>query len=155
MSVSIPFETIKEIAGQLDMGMKCFYHKKTGELESYPDEMRGFADFDDELWKETMNKVDVNFQDYISFEAMESHESFRMMEDFVDDIADKKIRQRFEDAIGYEKPFQNFKQLLLNYPDLRQQWFAYKDQRMLDYVKEQVEAYNNSLKYREDDAEDV
>jgi hypothetical protein len=43
MSVSIPLETIKEIAQELDMGMKCFYHIPTGELESYPDELKGHA----------------------------------------------------------------------------------------------------------------
>jgi hypothetical protein len=151
MSVSIPFETTKEITGQLDMGMKCFYHKQTGELEYFPDELRNYDGFDEELWEETINKVD----DYLAFEGMDSHESFRMMEDFVDEIADKRIRERFEDAISYKKPFQNFKQLLLNYPDLREKWFVYKDQRYIDYVKDQLEAYNRSLEYHENDEDDV
>jgi phage pi2 protein 07 len=40
MPVHIPPETIKEIAQQLDMSMKCFYHIQTGGLEYYPDELR-------------------------------------------------------------------------------------------------------------------
>jgi hypothetical protein len=152
MPVNISPEIIKEIAGQLDMGMKCFYHIPTGELESFPDELKGHAGFDEELWEESINKVEENFQDYISFDGMESHESFRIMEEFISMIAEKKTRQRFEDAIGYRKPFQNFKQLLLDYPDLREQWFAYKDKCYIEFVKRQAEAYNHSLTNEQNDA---
>ena len=152
MPVNISTETIKEIAEQLDMCMKCFYHIPTSELESFQDELKGHAGFDDELWEEFINKVDENFHEYIRFEGMESHESFSIMEEFISMIADEKVRQRFEDAIGYRKPFQNFKQLLLNYPDLREQWFAYKDQRFIEFVKEQADDYNHSLQKEEDDA---
>ena len=154
MPFNIPPETLQEIAEQLDMGMKCFYHIQTSELEYFPDELKGHAGFDEEVWEEAISKVEENFHEYIQFEGMESHESFRLMEDFVAEIADKKIRQRFEDAIGYRRPFQNFKQLLLSYPDLREQWFAYKDQRFIDFVKEQADAYNHSLKDQKNDEED-
>ena len=146
MPVNISPETIKEIAEQLDMGMKCYYHIQTGELEYYPDELKGHAGFDEELWEESINKVEENYQEYIRFEGMESHESFSIMEDFISMISEEKILRRFEDAIGYRKPFQNFKQLLLSYPDLREQWFAYKDRRFIEFVKEQVEVYNNAHK---------
>ncbi len=80
------------------------------------------------------------------FEGMESNESFSMMEEFILLIDDKNIRRRFEDAIGYRKPFQNFKQLLFDYPDLRDQWFAYKNQYYIDFVIEQLDAYNQKDK---------
>lgn len=141
-NIVIPAETIKEIAQQLDMGMKCFYHKATGELESYPDELRGHAGFDEEMWEEVINKVEENYADYIRFEAMESRDSFGVMEDFISMISNENTRLRFEDAIGYKKPFQNFKQLLQNYPDLQNQWFVYKDQRYIEFVQEQMAGYN-------------
>lgn len=90
------------------MGMKCFYHKTSGELEFYPDELRGHAGFDEEMWEETIVKVEENYTDYIPFEAIESSESFSIMEDFVFMITDKNTRLRFEDAIGYKRPFQKF-----------------------------------------------
>jgi hypothetical protein len=152
MSVNISKETIKEIAEQLDMGMKCFYHIQTGELEYFPDELKGHAGYDEELWEDSINKVEENFHEYIPFEGMESDESFRIIEEFVEMIVDEKARQRFEDAIGYRKPFQNFKQLLLDYPELREQWFAYKDQCYIDFVKEQAEVYNRSQQSEENDS---
>lgn len=135
-------EVIKEIASQLDMGMKCFYHIPTGELEIYPDEFK-YAGFDEELWEEAMEKVEENYHEYVPFTGMESHESFEIMEDFVNEIPDTRIQAKFENAIQRRKPFQPFKDLLLDYPDLRQQWFAYKDKRNVEYVEEQVEAYNS------------
>ena len=143
MAVTISPEMLKEIVQQLDMGMKCFYHIPTGELEYYPDELRGYG-FDEEVWEETIKKVEENDADYIPFEAMESHEFFSVMEDFVSMIADGNTRLRFEDAIGYRKPFQNFKQLLQHYPDLRVQWFAYKDRRYIEFVNEQADRYKSA-----------
>ena len=143
MAVTISPESLKEIAQELDMGMKCFYHKLTGELKSFPDELKGHAGFDDEIWQDTINEVEMARQNYIAFEAMETDESFRMMETFVGNIEDEKIRRRFEDAITFKKPFQNFKHLLYDYPDLRQQWFLYKDQCHIEWVREQLEVYNS------------
>ncbi len=135
-------EVIKEIAEQLDTGMNCFYHIPTGEIESYPDELK-HAGFDEELWEETMEKVEENYHEYVRFTGMESHESFEIMEDFINEIPDTSLQAKFKNVIQRRKPFQQFKDLLLDYPDLRQQWFAYKDRRNIEYVEEQVEAYNS------------
>lgn len=142
MPVQLTPEMTKEIADQLDMGMKCFYHEPTGELEYYPDEFK-YPGFDEELWAEAIDKVEENFHEYVVFTGMESSESFEIMEDFINEIPQEKIRDKFINAIERRKPFQQFKNLLLDYPDLREQWFAYKDKRYIEYVEEQVEAYNS------------
>ncbi len=144
MPISIPNEVIKEIAEYLDSGMLCFYHIPTGELEYFPDELRGHAGFEEEMWEDVMDKVENNRHEYIRFEGMESRESFRIMDSFVAAIAETGIRQRFEDAISFKKPFQNFNQLLHNYPELRKQWFEYKNQQYMEWVQDQVESYNSS-----------
>ncbi len=144
MAVIIAEEMIKEIADQLDSGMICFYHIPTGELESHPDEMKGWGGFDEEPWEETIEKVENNYHEYVRFEGLESHESFRIMENFVMEVSDKKIRQRLIDAISYKKPFQNFKFILNQYPELRQQWFEYKKAYYIEYVIEQLTDYNVS-----------
>ena len=146
MPVSIPDETIKDIVEYLDSGMICFFHIPTGKLEYYPDELRGHAGFDEELWQETIDKVENNHHEFIRFEAMESHASFGILEAFVAVIAEERIRQRFEDAISFKNPFQKFKQLLHNYPKLRLQWFDFKNQRYRKWVYEQLEDYNSMKK---------
>jgi len=115
MAVTVSSETIKEIAELLETGMKCFYHIPDGELVYYPDELNGYAGFNEEPWSDSMDKVEENYHAYLRFETMESHESFQVMETFVANIPDQRIRQRFENAIAFKKPFHNFKFLLLNY----------------------------------------
>ena len=150
MPVTIPYELIKEIAGELDMGMKCFYHIPTGQIKNYPDELKGHAGFDDEFWQDIINEVDSARQEYIAFEGMESYESFRLMENFVADIPDKEIRSRLEDALSFKSPFQNFKQLLNQYPELLRHWFQFKDQHLAEWVLAQLEVYNASTEKKED-----
>ncbi|HWD88994.1 MAG TPA: UPF0158 family protein [Mucilaginibacter sp.] len=130
-------ETLKEIAEMLDMGMVCFYHKPSGEMDYYPDELKN-PGFDEEPWAETISKIEENSDDYIRFEGMSSHEAFRVMEDFIAGIDHTPTHNRFIDAISQKKPFRNFDDLLGYYPDLRQQWFTYKSERYIAYVKAQV-----------------
>lgn len=132
-------EIVKDIAEMLDMGMVCFYHKATGEFEYYPDELRAPI-YDEEVWAEVMDKVEENYTDYIRIEGMHSSEAFRVMEDFVNGIDEVNIRERFMDAISYKKPFSNFNDLVRVYPQIQKQWFVYKLDRYVDFVREQMEA---------------
>jgi Uncharacterised protein family (UPF0158) len=140
-------ETIKEIAEQLDCGMKCFFHLPTGELVTYPDELKWGGEIDEEAWGDDIAKLDENFHEYVAFNAMESHESFGVMEDFIEAITEKHVREEFENIIQRKKPFQQFKYLLPDYPLLREQWFSYKDERYREYVQEQIDDYNKSEKF--------
>ena len=142
MPISITPEKIKEIAQELDCGMKCFYHIATGEIESYPDELKGHAGFEEEFWKDNMKKVKKNYKQYISFEGMKSHESFRLMEIFTGNIEDGKIKIYFEDAILRKKPFQQFKACLQEYDGLQQHWYQFKNVQLIKWVEEQLAVYN-------------
>jgi hypothetical protein len=141
--VSIPENKIVEIAQELDAGMLCYYHIQTGELESYPDEMR-HAGFEEEMWSDVIEKVNAHREQYILFEGLNSTGSFRVMETFVGNIADENTKRRFEDAIAFKKPFQNFKQLLHEYPALREEWFRFNEAQQALWVQEQLDVYNNS-----------
>ena len=142
MPVTITPEKIKEIAQELDCGMKCFYHIATGEIESYPDELKGHGGFEEEFWKDTIKKVSKNYKQYISFEGMESHESFRLMEIFITTIEDGKTRTYFEEAICRKKPFQQFKACLQEYDGLLQQWYQFKNEQFIKWAEEQLVDYN-------------
>ena len=150
MTVAISAEQIKEIAGELDAGMKCFYHIPTGEIKSYPDELRGHAGFEEEFWEDVIEKVESAPAEFVAFEALESFESFNMMETFINNIAEVKIQRQFHDAIRLKKPFQQFKYLLYDYPALREQWFDFKNHYLMDHVEQQLKSYN-SLKNLEND----
>ncbi|MDR3695302.1 UPF0158 family protein [Mucilaginibacter sp.] len=148
MTIEIKPETLKDIADYLDMGMLCFYHKTTRELVYYPEDLE-FSDFEDE-WAEETGKIEAARGDYFEFEKMNSHEAFRVMESFVDGINHIPTHHKFIDALSRKNPFANFNHLISYYPDLRQEWFAYKNQSHIAFVKDQVEAHNNTLEFGED-----
>ena len=138
MAIEIKPEMLKEIAEYLDMGTLCFYNKTNGELESYPDELE-YSRLEDE-WAEVTNKIEASPDNYLQIEKMSSREAFKIMEDFIDSIAHIPTHNKFIDAISRKKPFAHFNNLLHYYPELRQQWFTYKLERYIEYVKDQVES---------------
>jgi len=142
MPVNITPEKIKEIAQDIDCGMKCFYHIASGDIVSYPDELKSHGGFDEEMWEDTIDKVENNYKEYIAFEGIESHESFRLMETFINNIADEKTSVYFTESIRRKKPFQQFKFCLQEYADLQQQWYQFKNEQLIKWVDDQLEAYN-------------
>ncbi|MDQ6890055.1 MAG: hypothetical protein M3Z56_07250 [Bacteroidota bacterium] len=102
-------ETIKEIAEQLDCGMKCFYHLPTGELVTYPDELKWGGEIDEEVWGEDLAKIDENFHEYVAFTAMESHESFGVMEDFIEMITEQRVRESLKKSFNAQNLFNSSK----------------------------------------------
>jgi hypothetical protein len=69
---------------------------------------------------------------------MGSAESFKVMEDFINTIKNKLLHNKFIEAISRRKPFRQFSELLINYPELREEWFDYKRGRYIEFVKNQL-----------------
>jgi hypothetical protein len=81
-------------------------------------------------------------QDFVAFEALESFESFKIMETFINNIEEVRIQLQFEDVIHLKKPFQQFKYLLYDYPVLREKWFDFKNHYLIEHVEQQLKSYN-------------
>lgn len=140
-------EQIKDIADYLDMGMCCFYHLNKGELEVIPDFDNSLSfDLEREPWQESLDKLDEDYENYFKFEKMTSHESFTIMADFAENVEDKHLQETLLEALNRSKPFRNFKWQIDNSGEYRQKWFDFKNQRLIDFVKFQIEAYNQKNK---------
>lgn len=129
---------IKEIAQQLDCGFDCYYNFKTNEIVSKP----GFshiANEDDfnEAFQTDLEKVKKHQADFIKFEVLQSSESFKIMELFVEQLPDKKLKSELEHVLTNKKPFQNFKHKI-DYSDFRQDWFDFKKSELEKHVKKQL-----------------
>lgn len=134
--MEISEENIAEIADWLDMGMRCFYHKSTGEVEYHPDPIH--ADFDPEFWEETIEKIENDWDNYVQFEPMNSREAFQIMEDFANSLEDPQFKNIALGQLSRPKPFSNFKFLIDN-SDYREDWFAFKKRAYMAWVKREIE----------------
>lgn len=142
--LNITEKEIKEIAEWLDCGLLVFLHKKTGEIVSLPED-DGFADFsmDEWGWGPTQKKIDDDPEAYWGFEKFSSRESFEVMQDFADQLThNRALQAELLTVLTRKKPFRNFKHIIDNYGGPhRMEWFRFKAQRMMAYVKEQLDFY--------------
>ena len=137
-------EQIKSIAEDLDTGMKVYVNLETMEIKSIIDTIQHY-DVDTEAWEEDINEIEENFDKYFQFERMDSRESFQVMEDFIETVEDKRLKEKLELGLSLSKPFRNFKDIIDDENEYRKRWFAFKDARNIEFVKKQIERYNKGI----------
>jgi len=76
--MKVTIEQLREITDNVEMGYACFLHKKTGGIESYPDNLELMYD-EDNPFQETIDKVEDDFENYIEFGSMPSREAYQVM----------------------------------------------------------------------------
>ena len=130
-------DQIKEIADQLDCGNKCCLNKETGDIITLPDFDSGYAD--EELWAEDLEQLEANWDKYTEIERMESRDSFNLMADFAENVNNKELQNSLFNALNKKHPFRNFKWVVDNSGPYRQKWFDFKNQRLIDGVKDQLD----------------
>ena len=134
-------KTIKEIADLIDCGHLCFLNKKNENIEYHPKEIDLFFD-EENPWQDVIDKIENNKNEYIRIEQMDSNQSFRVMEYFIEKIESEQLRKKLVIALNRPKPFRNFKYLIDN-SDYRQNWFDYKFDQNILWVKEQISEEEN------------
>ena len=88
--MKITTKQINDMAQELEAGMKIFINKDTLEY-------RTILDWDDlmdpEPWEEEMEQIESEWSNYAVIEKMNSSEAFKIMEDFVDEVKDSKLKE--------------------------------------------------------------
>lgn len=131
-------DEIKSIAEDLDCGMKVYINKVTNKIKSIINTNDLFY-ADDEFLYEDLKEIEENFDQYFEFEKMDSSESFRVMEYFVESIEDIELKKKLELGLDLSKPFRNFKDIIDSETEYREKWFQFKNEKYIEYVKEQIE----------------
>ncbi len=136
--VSPDQQQIQEIAEQLDCGFRAFCHKATGKLIFIIDSSKfPVVDWEEEE-EQDQAAIEANREDYIEIEAMGSSDSYRVMVDFAEQLPDARLREKLLGALHKRGPFREFKYVIDNSGDFREAWFAYKNQRYVDWVNQQL-----------------
>jgi hypothetical protein len=136
-------DNIKEIAEQLDFGFRAFIHKTTGQLLFVPNE-NDFPDFDLDSWDKELEQLKNNYTDYHEIDKWTSSEAFEIMNDFAEQLTEKNLQDRLFNALRKNKPFREFRSVIDNSGDYRQQWFDFMDKWQQDYVARQLIRLNST-----------
>lgn len=106
-----------------------FLDTETGEVLELHD------DFDD--GGEIRERIESDLSErYRTIETLESHESFRIMENFAASLPESQLRARLLNAITRNKPFRHFKDIVHSDLALRDQWFAFQENALAEYVRD-------------------
>jgi hypothetical protein len=140
--IQLTNEQINEVADNLDCGFRCFINIKTGEVKEAPD---NFIVGDLGPWEEDLEDLEKNWEDYLEIDGMSSDDSFKVMADFTEEVDNPFIRERLINALNRSKPFRNFKRVIDDSGKYRERWFGFKHQRYVEWVKNQIDAYNRKL----------
>jgi len=127
---------IKEIAEQIDCGFCCYYNKISGEIVSIPDFEDRMDDIE-EFFGEDLAKIKKDKKNFIRIDKPSAREGFEIMEDFIEEIEDTKLRDELIKALNKKKPFGHFK-FIVESSAYRQEWFDFKAKQLQKLVIEQM-----------------
>lgn len=116
----------------------------SGEYAYYLDletgEILFISDYLDDTEAEKLrDDVDENPKRYKPIAKAQSYEGYHDMEDFIATAEDEHLAKLLEVAIEGKGAFRRFKDVLARYPEERERWFRFKDQRMRERAVEWLE----------------
>lgn len=112
---------------------------KTGEILFLSEYM------DDEETRKLRDQIEEDFDRYERIPKAESHEGYKDMEDFIATVKDERLVELLEVAINGRGAFRRFKDVLLRYPEERERWFQFKDERMQEKAHEWLDGIGVTL----------
>jgi len=100
---------------------------------------------DDEETRKLKDQIEEDFHRYERIPKAESHEGYEDMVDFIATAKDEHLAELLEVAINGKGAFRRFKDVLLNYPEERERWFQFKDDRTQERALEWLDDIDVSL----------
>jgi len=91
---------------------------------------------DDEETRKLRDQIEEDFDCYERIPKAESHEGYEDMENFIATVKDERLVELLEVTINGRGAFRRFKDVLLRYPEERERWFQFKDERMQERAYE-------------------
>jgi hypothetical protein len=85
------------------------------------------------------DRIDAEPERYEALPRVGSHEGYRDMEEFIEIVAHQHLRDSLEVAINGKGAFRRFKDVLARYPEAQEEWFRFKDDRLMERALEWLE----------------
>ena len=136
-------ETIANAMEDTDrMDMDYYLDKETGEVIVLLEEIFRYAEEDQDKvredlpdWQKEQVKLaqDILFKNpdrYICIPERPSYEGYNLMVEFAEKVEDELLREKLSIALDGKGAFRRFKNVIADYPDYREKWFKFRDEKM-------------------------
>lgn len=110
--------------------MQHFFDRQTGEVLSL---------YHAEEVEEDRERIEADPDRYLRIEPVPSWVGYEIMCDFVEALPEGKVQQELARALERRKPFRGFKDVLLNYPQVREDWFRFHELSFIKIIQEWLE----------------
>jgi hypothetical protein len=116
-----------------------FFDPESGRIVSHlkPD-LFGYGDIEEGDEDETSENESIK-EEWLPIDRICSHERFEWMEEFTITVYSMTAQTALRQALAKRKPFRNFKDTLMGYPGVRQQWFGFEDAKQRQYAVDFIE----------------
>lgn len=103
----------------------CYLNIETGEIVD---------DFECELDEDVLDN-----DNYVYVRPISSREAYTFMEDFIETVKDVELKRRLQIAINGRGAFRMFWQTLQDYPEERQRWIAFEEEKINQCIDAWIE----------------
>jgi hypothetical protein len=89
--------------------------------------------------EEDKEPLDADPDRYLLIEPVPSWVGYEVMSDFVETLPEGEARRESARALQQKHPFRRFKDVLSNYPAVREEWFRFHEQAFMKIIQEWLE----------------
>ncbi|MCF8237746.1 MAG: UPF0158 family protein [Saprospiraceae bacterium] len=130
---------LKGIVQSLEAGYVCYVNKLTLEVIDIPEALSHHDEQEYlDVFQHDIDEVTKNESDYFRIEPPSSHEGFKIMEAFVDQLQDAYFQRKLLEVLNARKPFKHFKRLIDD-SKYRQEWFDFKAKEIEKLVLDKLD----------------
>lgn len=131
---------VAELAEMVNSGFICYIHLKTKKIKTVLIADDGF-DYDDEddLNAKDLREIEEDRINFAKLDKPTSREGYEIMEEFAQQVSNRRAQEALYNALDGRRPFRNFKDTVDRYGAVRQEWFAFRDKAQKELVERQLQ----------------
>jgi hypothetical protein len=103
------------------------FDRQTGEVLPF---------LEDAKEEEDIERLEADPERYLLNQPVPSSVGYNIMSDFTATLSDGKVLRELERALQQRHPFRRFKDVLLDYPAVREDWFRFHEQAFMKIIQE-------------------
>lgn len=90
-----------------------------------------------------VKKVENAPEQFKPIPKIESSDVFKFMEEFTFEVQNKNLTALLQSALGQNRPFRRFKDILSDNPDVENEWYLFKNKKLAREVQYFIETINH------------
>jgi Uncharacterised protein family (UPF0158) len=83
-----------------------------------------------------------NSEEYLYIDPVSSRDQYRWMEEFIEIVEEPTLKDKLNIAIDGKGAFRRFKDVLVGYPEEREQWFTKRSEKLRTHIEDWLKVKN-------------